>query len=273
MSMPSLTAIAGVPKRYPRVTRGVLELLLVLVLWVGYSLSRLLADTAMAPALARAHSLLHIEDDLGIHWEVPLNHLFGAHEVLGLLGSYWYATLHYVVTFAVLVWLYLRGRHTYLPARRALALATILGLVIYLLVPTAPPRFLDGYEDILDLHAAAGWWGTDASAPRGLGGLTNQLAAFPSLHAGWALWCAIALHRHARWSWVKVLGWMYAVGTAIVIIGTGNHWVLDVLVGWLVIVTGYVVADGLPVRSDHDRSEPPDGSMAGTGSRARLAVD
>ncbi len=246
VTMPSLPVIPGIRNRYPRIFRGVLELALVLSLWVAYSLSRLFADTAMGPALARAHGLLHIERHLGIRWELPLNKLFIDNDALGLIGSYWYATLHYIVTGAVLLWLYRLGRHVYVPARRALAIATILGLFAYLLMPTAPPRFLGGYVDVLSLHAADGWWGGDASAPRGLGGLTNELAAFPSLHAGWALWVAIAVQRYASRHWLRVLGWAYAAGTAIVIVGTGNHWVIDVLVGWMVVVAGFLTAEALP---------------------------
>ena len=237
--MPSLPVIPGIRKRYPRIVRGVLELALVLTLWVGYSLSRLFADTAMDPAMARAHELLHLERHLGIRWELPLNELFTTHEIVGLVGSYWYATAHYVVTGAVLLWLYRLGSRCYVPARRALAVGTILGLVAYLLMPTAPPRFIEGYVDVLSLHAADGWWSSDASAPRGLGGLTNELATFPSLHAGWALWVAISVHRHARWGWLKPLAWAYAAGTAVV---------------------GWFVAEGMPA--------PGDSRLAPTGPSA-----
>ncbi|MGZ4466360.1 MAG: phosphatase PAP2 family protein [Nocardioides sp.] len=232
--------------RHPRLVRGLLEIVLILGLWVAYSLSRLVADTAMGPALHRAQELLHIETVLGIHWELPLNELFTSHEVIGLLGSYWYASLHYVVTATVLLWLYRLGASCYIAARRALVVGTLLGLAAYLLLPTAPPRFLSGYVDVLSLHASAGWWASDASAPRGLGGLTNELAAFPSLHAGWALWVAVALQRHARHAWVRVLGWAYALGTAVVIIGTGNHWVIDVLMGWLVVMVGWAASELAP---------------------------
>ena len=114
---------------------------------------------------------------------------------LSLFGSFWYATAHYVVTAVVLVWLYRRGADVYVPARRALLVGTIIALVAYLLLPTAPPRLFGGYADVLALTSGDGWWGGDASAPKGLGGLTNQLAAFPSLHAGWALWVAMVLQR------------------------------------------------------------------------------
>ena len=229
----------------PGWARAILELLLILALWVFYSLARLLADTSMQPALDRANDLLHVEDLLGISWETPVNQLFTDHRVIGLVGSYWYASLHYVVTAAVLVWLWRLGADRYGPARRALVIGTLLGLAAYLVMPTAPPRFISGYVDVLSLHAADGWWGGDASAPRGLGGLTNELAAFPSLHAGWSLWVALALQVYATRKWVRVLGWVYAVGTAVVIVGTGNHWVIDALMGWLVILVGWAAAQAI----------------------------
>jgi hypothetical protein len=229
--------------RYPRLRRGLQELVLILSLYVAYSASRLIADDAMGPALHRANELLHLEKLIGLEWEKPLNQVFSQFELLGLFGSYWYATAHYAVTAGVLIWLYRLGSDRYVPARRALVIATLLGLAIYLLLPTAPPRFMDGYVDVLNLHAADGWWGADASAPQGMGGLTNELAAFPSLHAGWALWVALVVQRNATRHWVRVLGWSHAAVTAVVIVGTGNHWIIDAVVGWMVIVTGFVAAD------------------------------
>ena len=233
---------SGADHVLPGWARGIFELLLILALWVVYSLARLLADTNMQPALARANDLLHVEGILGIRWEAPLNQLFTDHRALGLAGSYWYASLHYIVTAAVLLWLWHLGADRYGPARRALVIGTLLGLAAYIWLPTAPPRFLGGYVDVLNLHAADGWWGADASAPRGLGGMTNELAAFPSLHAGWSLWVAMALQIYATRRWIRLLGWMYALGTAVVIVGTGNHWVIDAVVGWLVILIAWAIA-------------------------------
>jgi len=51
----------------PGWARALLELLLILGLWVLYSLARLVADTSMAPAVDRAHELLQFERGLGIH--------------------------------------------------------------------------------------------------------------------------------------------------------------------------------------------------------------
>ncbi len=242
----SCTTLTSVRRSHPAVVGGVVEVLLVLALWVAYSLSRLAADSAVAAARGRALRLQALESHLGLAWEHPLNRLVTGDEAVGVLASYWYAALHYLVTGGVLVWLFRRGPVPYRRARRALVLATLIALAAYLVVPTAPPRYLAGYADALEAYAAHGWWSTDASAPRGLGGLTNELAAFPSLHAGWALWVALVVQSHATRRWVQVLAWDYALGTAVVVVGTGNHWVVDVLAGWLVVLVGWLLAAQAP---------------------------
>lgn len=219
------------------------ELALIAFLYVGYSASRTLASDDRGAALVRARDLLHLEGDWRIDVEQWLNRLFVQVDWLGVVASYWYATTHYLVTLAVLVWLFRRSRAQYLSARRALVLASLLGLACYLAFPTAPPRFVEGFTDVLALHSEVGWWGSDASAPKGFGHLTNELAAFPSLHAGWALWVAVVVSRSGvRRGW-HVLAWAYAVAMGIVVIGTGNHWTLDVVGGWAVVAVGFLVVD------------------------------
>lgn len=240
------------------IVAGLLEIGLVGILYLVYTSSRLLASNDLAPALHRSRELLRFEQAIGLDWEHPLNRLFVDHGTIGLLASYWYSTAHYIVTLVVLVWLYLRNRSHYVTMRRGLVVATLLALGLYLMLPTAPPRFVDGFVDVLDLHSAQGWWGADASAPRGLGHLTNQLAAFPSLHAGWSLWVAIAIHEGTRSRTLRVLGWSHAAITAAVIVGTGNHWMLDVVVGWLVVLVGCVaVAPFMPIVEAHSPTPAP----------------
>lgn len=219
--------------------RGILELLFTATLYIIYDSSRLLASDNVEHAKARAHQLLIIERAIGLDWERGINTFFATHDTFGLIACYWYSTAHYILTLVVLVWLYIKGRDAYLPARRALLIGTLLALALYLMLPTAPPRFM-GYTDVLALHTHQGWWGSDASAPRGLGNFTNQLAAFPSLHCGWALWVAIQVHLNSR-NWVlRILAWLAATMTAVAVVGTGNHWILDVIVGWMVIIIGVV---------------------------------
>ena len=226
----------------------VLEVSLLAVLYVGYSASRLLASNDRAEALDRARALLGLEQTWHLDLERALNTWLVQHDVLAVASSYWYATTHYLVTAAVLVWLFVRRPALYPRARTALVVASLAGLACYLAMPMAPPRFVEGYADVLALHSQAGWWGGDASAPKGLGDITNQLAAFPSLHAGWALWVAIVVaHAGVHRAW-RVAGVVYAFVTALVVVGTGNHWVLDVVAGWAVVAVAWVVVEIVVLR-------------------------
>ncbi|GGB14405.1 hypothetical protein GCM10011492_00020 [Flexivirga endophytica] len=217
-------------------------MLLLVILYVGYTGSRLLADDNLSDAAGRAKGLLHVEAVLDADWEHRINAAFVDHDWLGLFGSYWYAAGHYVVTLAVLIWLYARHRHVYFRARTALVTATLVALIFYLAMPTAPPRLVGGFTDVLNLHADVGWWGAEASAPKGMGSTTNQLAAFPSMHAGWALWVGLAIAAATR-SWLaRVLGFAYAATTAVVVVGTANHWVVDVVVGGAVVALAWLAS-------------------------------
>lgn len=236
-----------------------LEVSLLAVLYVGYSASRLLASDDRAEALDRARALLGLETTWHVDLERPLNAWLAHHEVLAVASSYWYATAHYLVTAGVLAWLFVRRPALYPRARTALVVASLAGLACYLTMPMAPPRFVEGYSDVLALHSQAGWWGGDASAPQGMGDITNQLAAFPSLHAGWALWVAIALaHAGVHRAW-RIAGVAHALVTAFVVVGTGNHWVLDVVAGWAVVAVAWVLVEVVVLRRGAvgERVQPP----------------
>ena len=106
--------------------------------------------------------------------------------------------MHYVTTPLVLVWMYRwHGRH-YRTARTALAISTMLSLIVFWRCPPHRRGCCSGANvpDALFQVRHWGWWGGDGSVPRGLGGLTNQFAAMPSLHVGWALWCGVLLWRY-----------------------------------------------------------------------------
>ena len=222
------------------------EILLLVTLYLGYTASRLLASNDIEAATANARAILELESALGLDVEAPLNAWLLQVPGAEVASSYWYALLHYLVTPMVLVLLWRRGREAYRPARTALALATGVALVGYILLPTTPPRLMAGYTDVLAATATYGWWGAEASAPRGLGGATNQLAAMPSMHVGWALWVAVVLAGLARHRWQRVAAYSYLAGTSVVVVVTANHWVLDGVVGAVVMSGALTVAGVTP---------------------------
>ncbi len=234
--------MAGVGSQQPQRSgrsRLARELALLACLYAVYTLSRMLVSATPADAVARGLGLLHLEHDLGIDVEhsmvLGLLHVPGA----GLLAGYAYASLHYTVTPAVLLWLYRAHPLRYGRARTVLAGSTLVALFGYWRWPTAPPRLLPsgGYPDVLSMYSKWGWWGADASAPRGLGALTNEYAAMPSMHVGWALWCGLAIVICARRPWVRVVGAAYPVLTLLVVLSTSNHYLLDAVAGAAVVVT------------------------------------
>ncbi|MFG3345542.1 phosphatase PAP2 family protein [Streptomyces sp. NPDC048018] len=221
------------------------ELILIAAVYAAYSCGRLLARGDRAAAVDHGLAVLRAEETLGLDLEHPLNRLFTATPALGIPADFAYASLHYLVTPAVLVWLFRRRPAAYRAARTWLMLSTLLGLVGFTLLPTCPPRLLDpahGFADTMARFSAYGWWGGEASAPRGLGGLTNQYAAMPSLHVGWALWCGVMLWRYGRSPLVRALGVAYPLLTALVVMGTANHYFLDAAAGAVVMGAGLLLA-------------------------------
>jgi len=169
--------------------------------------------------------------------------------------SFWYASLHYLVTPAVLAFIFWKHRSDYRRARNGLVIGSAIGLAAYVLIPTAPPRLMGGYIDTLAQSASYGWWSGHASAPAGLGGLTNELAAMPSLHVGWTVWVAWAMWRYVKRTG-HVLSLLYVAGTTLVVVATGNHWLLDAVAGATVVGIGIAVATRLSVGSSPQPAEP-----------------
>ncbi|MEU3523349.1 phosphatase PAP2 family protein [Streptomyces sp. NPDC038707] len=248
------------------------ELPLIVLVYACYSAGRLLARGDVAGAVDHGLAILRIEKALHLDFEHPLNRLFTREAWLGVPADFWYASLHYLVTPAVLVWLFRARAPHYRAARTWLLTSTMIGLIGFTLLPTCPPRLLDaghGFVDTMAQYSSYGWWGGAASAPRGMGGMTNQYAAMPSLHVGWALWCGLMLWRHGGTRLTKVLGVVYPLLTAIVVMGTANHYFLDAVAGVAVMGVGFLLAPPLLRSVDRLRarlSRPVAPVASGTGS-------
>lgn len=214
------------------------ELLLIAVLYEAYSLSRLVVRGDVDVAMRNADRILHVESLAHLDPEPVLNRLVSAHTYFGVVFDYAYASLHYVVTPLVLLWLWRRRPEHYRGARTTLAVATVVSLAGFMLFPTAPPRMIEGFTDTMAHFSSWGWWGAGASAPRGLEHMTNEYAAMPSLHVGWAAWCGWQLWRHGRRPVWRALGIAYPLFMVLVVMGTANHYLADVVAGLAVMAAG-----------------------------------
>jgi hypothetical protein len=209
------------------------ELLLIVLFYSAYTLTRLLlVQDGTGTAFAHADQILGAERFLGIDVELGLNQALLEAPWLARAANVFYATAHFAVTLATVVWIYRSRPHDYRWLRTGIMVATGVALVGYWLYPLAPPRFLadEGFVDPVTALQTLGLYAGDASAT-----FTNQYAAMPSMHAGWALWCGFALIRLATPRWAKVFGVLYPLTTVLVILATANHYVLDAVAGWALI--------------------------------------
>jgi hypothetical protein len=219
------------------------EVLLIAAIYGVYELSRGVGDVDISSAFANGRAVLHLERVWHIAPERVLNEALEHATFLAVFASYFYSVMHYLVTPGVLIWMYRKHRAQYGPARTALAASTLLGLLGFILMPTAPPRMLraSGVQDTLAHTQHWGWWGGEGSVPRGLGGLTNQFAAMPSLHVGWSIWCGVLIAVFASRRWVKALGVLYPITTTVVVMATGNHYLLDAVAGAVTMALGALI--------------------------------
>ena len=119
-----------------------------------------------------------------------------------------------------------RRADIYRPLRNTLVLVNVIAFAVFWLYPVAPPRMLPGFSDVVASSGAFGSWHSGALASH-----ANQLAAMPSLHIAWAVWCTLAVWRVCERRWVRVLAVLYPCLTTFAVLATGNHFTLDALAG------------------------------------------
>lgn len=218
-----------------------LELLLLRVTYAAYSQVRL-AATGGSNSAGRAEAEEHgmqvydLERSLRLDIEHWVNHTVVGIGWLRDFLDHYYTSFHFIVPLTVLAVLYWRRPGDYRWARSALGFATLLALVGFWLYPLAPPRLMPTLGFIDTVHGTQDFTQPDYGT---LTALTNQYAAMPSLHFGWSLWCGVVIAVLASRWWIKVLGLLHPLLTALSIVATANHWVLDAAGGAVVVAAGF----------------------------------
>jgi hypothetical protein len=222
------------------------EIAFVLVCYWLYSFVRNAVPSHETAARVRALDLLGFERTLHINIEHSVNTLVAGNSWLAYGCDYYYATLHFIVTIAVLVWIYVKYPLRYRSIRSVLFATNLIALVGFWTFALAPPRMFAS-RGFIDTVVSFHTWGSYASGD--LAKASNQFAAMPSLHIGWSLWCAVAIVALAERNWVRVLGALYPVATLFVVIGTANHYLLDTVGGAVALALGFGVQRVLSGRS------------------------
>ncbi|TDU87371.1 PAP2 superfamily protein [Kribbella voronezhensis] len=199
------------------------EVLFVAFLFGAYNLGRYLSMGHADEAFVHAHTLIHLQTQLGLPSEAGLQRVALPIPDLAQGANRYYEFVHFPLTALVLLWLMIRRPAHYPKARWALAALTGLALVGHLVFPLAPPRMMPGWVDTGALLGQS-VYGPDAQS-----GLANQFAAMPSLHVGWSLMVAVFMIRatRSRWRWLWIA---HPVLTFTVVVVTANHYFSDGLV-------------------------------------------
>lgn len=223
-----------------------LEILAIAVFYFVYSTIRNANEGDARQAFDNAKLIVTWERWLGIYHEETLQDWALHFKPIVVAANYFYGSLHFVVTIAAAFVLFRWFTHDYPFYRNMLGVTTALALIGFVAFPLMPPRLLPesyGYVDTLARYPT--FWSFNSGA---ISEISNQFAAMPSVHVAWATWCALVLapRVRARWGrrgqWARTLAFAYPVATVVVIVLTGNHYVLDAAGGLLVLGAGWLLA-------------------------------
>lgn len=204
---------------------------------LAYTLVRGLERGGRDEAVRNSYQLVRLEKALGINHEVWIQQNALANEGLTRFANMVYVWWHWPVLVGVLVWMFVRHNEHYTLYRNALLISGLIGLVFFAMYPAAPPRFMpgSGLTDTISDRAIFNNILLPAS-------LANLYAAMPSLHAGWNLLASVALVRHATHPLARAFGAIMPTSMLYAIVATGNHYIIDGIVGNLVAMSGLALA-------------------------------
>lgn len=226
------------------------ELSLIAGLYAVWRLARTLPVTHEDGALDRARDIDHFQHLLHLPAEITVQHFVIAHDQLAKLVNGYYAIVHVPALVVFLVWAFVRHRDRYPRWRNGLVAVTA-GCLVIRFVRVAPPRFIDELE-FVDLSArfGLGVYGDVAT------GVSDQFAAMPSIHVGWAAVVALGTFALATawWRWVVL---MHLPVTLFVVAATGHHWWLDGVVAVLLLAGGLLIDGFLRSRAAVDQVNVP----------------
>ncbi len=231
--------------------RGITQVVIVAWAYAIYAGFRNLATGPAVVSLRDGEKILAAERFLHLDFERQLQHFVLHLSWLVDLCNLCYSATHIVVPIAVLVLLYRRTPARYAVWRDTFLILLGMALIGFALFPVRPPWLMPASYHFADTsHFLAG---THPSGPRGLNlnavptpsslwQFSNPYAAMPSLHTTWAIWAALAAWPVVRRRWVKVLLALYPPAMFASVVVTANHWVLDAVIGVIVLGGSYGVA-------------------------------
>src|SRR3990172_7166755 len=217
------------------IARTLFEFLIIVPAYVLYSLVRGTVDGRTQEAFQRATALVDVEQAMGIFWEAEFQSLILTWDLAVRAVNTIYVWGHLPMLIAIAIWLFACHRPRYPMFRNAFLISGGIGLFLFWLLPTAPPRYLQ-------------YWGfVDTAAKTGPDyifqppAFVNQYAAMPSLHFGWSVLAATAVFVNLRapFRYGALVLPVISLGGVVL---TANHFFLDAVAGAAVATLGLWLA-------------------------------
>ena len=217
------------------------QVLLFVVAYYAYRYTRGLVDDPRSATVAfqNARSIIHIEQTLGLFVEPSVQAWSASVPVLQDFTSWMYINAQSTITLAALIYLYLFHNASFYFVRNMFVVAWIIAIIGYILLPTAPPRFLPewGFFDSVAQFTGISQDSVTVNA------LFNPYAAVPSMHVGFALMIGIPLAKLSRHRVTRIAWALYPLLVTFVIVATANHFIADAVLGALTAgAAGWVAA-------------------------------
>lgn len=227
------------PSQRRLIGRGAIEVALIVLALTLYGFLRVKLEGSTADATRNARELIKLEHRLLMDWERSAQAWVLERPFWITFWNWIYQWLYWAAVGSILVILWLRDRPRYLLLRDTLLIAAAIGLVIWATFPVAPPRFM-GYVDTLSLNGDR----LMDEQP----GMVNRYAAVPSFHVGWPAIAGFVLARGSRDPRVWFCSMLPAVLLGFSVVFTGNHFVLDIVAGLVVVTISLLIAERLQSR-------------------------
>jgi hypothetical protein len=194
---------------------------------------RLLIRDEGLHALANSAAILRFESARGLAWEVPFQRALLGHVQLVRMLNWTYAWGYWPVLGVCACYLYVWRRQIYRRLRTAIVFSGVIGLLIFMSFPVAPPRL--AAMDVVDTIRRYDPGLQTIARPSEM---TNQYAAMPSFHFGWELLCGVCLGMATRRRALRALPFGLPLIMGVAIVGTGNHYIVDGIVGGALVLLG-----------------------------------
>jgi hypothetical protein len=212
------------PRGWPDVIR---QVGLFVGAYVLYQVVRGIVDGSGYKPFGDATKIINLERVLHIFIEPSIQTWTANRHWLMDLTDWTYLNAHYLISLGVLVFIYLRRNDSFYFVRNMFMVAMAIALVGYWLYPTAPPRLMSewGFTDSIAQF-------TGVTVEKGaLSAFLNFYAAVPSMHVCFAILVGWPMARLVKPRFARVLWRLYPLVITFVVVATGNHYLLDAVLG------------------------------------------